>query len=319
MGSIMDIDRRRMISFVIPVFNERDTLCSLIEQITAQCATLNLRKEIVFVDDGSTDGSGELIDEICNKDTHVKVIHFAGNQGKAAALQEGFAMAAGDGIITMDADLQDDPVEIGKFVEKLDEGFDLVSGWKQNRKDPWHKTVPSRVFNYVVSKVFDIALHDFNCGYKAYRTDLVKRLQLYGELHRYIPVFAKQQGARIAEVSVCHNPRLCGKSKYGVERLMRGCLDLFTVLVITRYLKRPLHLFGAWGLAFFMSGFLVLVYLAAIWLMGMRPIGNRPLLFYGMLMVIAGLQLFSLGVVAELIIRLVGTQERPVIRDSQNK
>ena len=308
-----------MISFVIPVFNERDTLCSLSEQIATQCAKLNLRKEIVFVNDGSTDGSGELIDEICNKNTDIKVIHFAGNQGKAAALQEGFAMAAGDGIITMDADLQDDPVEIGKFVEKLDEGFDLVSGWKHNRRDPWHKTVPSRVFNYVVSKVFDIALHDFNCGYKAYRTELVKRLQLYGELHRYIPVFAKQQGARIAEVSVRHNPRLCGKSKYGVERLMRGCLDLFTVVVITRYLKRPLHLFGAWGLAFFMSGFLVLAYLAAIWLMGMRPIGNRPLLFYGMLMVIAGLQLFSLGVVAELIIRLVGKQERPIIRDSQSQ
>lgn len=304
----------KSISFVVPVYNERDTLADLMKGISDNVQGIAEDFEVVFVDDGSTDGSGEVMEELCRNDTHARAILLAVNYGKAEALGAGFEHARGDIVITMDADLQDDPVEIPAFVAKIKEGHDLVSGWKVKRHDPWHKTLPSRLFNFVVSRTFSLPLHDFNCGYKAYRKEILERINLYGELHRFIPVMAKNRGARIAEIPVRHNPRRFGKSKYGIDRLLKGFLDMTTVLVTTRYLKRPLHFFGTIGLSALALGGLMLTYLAGLWVCGVRPIGNRPLLFYGILLAILGVQVFSLGMLAELFVNYNQRREGPSIR-----
>ena len=291
----------RLLSFVIPVFDEEATLRDLHDGIVEAAERMGRGFEIVFVDDGSGDSSPAVLRDLCRKDPHTRAILLAVNRGKAAALDIGFRHVRGDVVITMDADLQDDPAEIERFVETLEEGYDLVSGWKSVRRDPWHKTIPSKLFNAVVRLSCGVPLHDVNCGFKAYSRRAVRELSLYGELHRFVPVFVANAGGRVTEIPVAHQPRRHGRSKYGLRRLPKGLFDLLTVVLTTRYLKRPMHFFGWLGLLSSSVGGLMLSYLAVLWVLGVRPIGNRPLLFYGLLLVVVGVQLFSLGLLGELI------------------
>ena len=251
------------------------------------------------MDDGSTDGSGKLLEELHHKDKAVKVITFRRNFGKAAALMAGFDQAEGEIVFTMDADLQDDPIEIPRFLEKLDEGYDLVSGWKYPRLDPISKTAPSKLANTTIRMGTGIKLHDFNCGYKAMRKDVAKEIKLYGDLHRYVPVLAHWRGFSVTEIKVKHHPREFGKSKYGVRRLFRGLYDFITVVFLIRFTRRPLHFFGMLGLLPLVLGFLIDGYLAVIWLAG-ETIGHRPLLTLGTLLLMIGVQFFSIGLLAEM-------------------
>ncbi|GAB1366588.1 glycosyltransferase family 2 protein [Candidatus Cloacimonadaceae bacterium] len=258
--------------------------------------------EIIFIDDGSTDVSFEILKSVAELDKRVRVIRFRRNFGKAAALQIGFSKAQGDIVFTMDADLQDNPSEIPKFLEKLEQGYDLVSGWKRKRHDPLHKTLPSRLFNFVTARTFKLKLRDYNCGFKAYRHPLEKELNLYGEMHRYIPALANAMGYRVGEIAVEHRARQFGSSKYGIERYLRGFFDLLTVKMITQYIKSPLYLFGRIGVISAFWGFLITAYLAALKLFWGQPLSNRPLLFLGILLILGGLQFISLGLISELII-----------------
>jgi glycosyltransferase involved in cell wall biosynthesis len=297
------------LSFVIPVYNEEGTIKPLSSKIREVMATEGIvNYEIIFVDDGSSDDSLiQLKDLVQQYPKKIKVIKLRRNFGKAAALSAGFRNAIGNIIFTLDADLQDDPAEVPKFLQKIEEGFDLVSGWRQQRNDPLSKKLPSKLFNGVTSKIAGIKLHDFNCGFKACRKEVLDSLKLYGELHRYIPVLAHSLGFRVGEVVVRHFYRQHGKSKYGWERYTRGFIDLLTVLVITRYLYKPGHLFGSIGLIFGFLGVGVLIYLTILWFLGLGPIGNRPLLFFGILSTILSVQLMSLGVLAELLTRYVNS------------
>lgn len=297
------------LSLIIPLLNEADNLRPLFERLTAVLDEAGQPYEIVFVDDGSTDASPAVLEDLFRQDPiHVRVIQFRRNFGKTAALNAGFAHARGQVMITMDADLQDDPAEIPALLAKLDEGYDLVAAWRVNRQDPVDKTLPSRIYNFVVSRFTGVPLHDFNCGFKAYRRAVADSAKLYGELHRFIPVLAHQQGFRIAELPVQHHPRQAGVSKYGAERLLKGALDFGTVLFLTTYLRRPLHLFGTVGLAIFGAGSLINLYLAALWLLrevggmaGIGPIGTRPLLIVGVLAMLLGIQLVSIGLLGEML------------------
>jgi glycosyltransferase involved in cell wall biosynthesis len=304
------------LSFVIPVYNERQSLQALHERIVSNAIAVAHQYEIIFVDDGSSDGSREVIRELCTRDPNTRLIALGANCGKATALDLGFRHARSPIVFTLDADLQDDPDEISRFVDKIGQGYDLVSGWKAVRHDPWHKRIPSKVFNWVVRMTTGVPLHDFNCGFKAYTRKTIEHLSLYGEQHRYIPVIAHNAGNRVTEITVRHHPRQYGRSKYGLLRLPKGFLDLVTVLVTSRYLKRPLHFFGSIGLMGMLVGGGALLYLAILWVMGHGPIGNRPLLMYGMLLAMGGLQLFSLGVVAELMIKLGHRGELPPISET---
>lgn len=294
----------RLVSFVVPLYNEEETLMPLYEQIERVMERNKTPHfELIFVDDGSTDGSWGRVEELCQKfPAQVKAIRFRRNFGKAQALTAGFAYVKGDVVFTMDADLQDDPEEIPKFLEKIEEGYDLVSGWKQKRNDPLSKTLPSKLFNATTRKVSGVQLHDFNCGFKAYRKEVLSAIKLYGELHRYIPVLAHYQGFRIGEIAVSHNPRRHGKSKYGLERYVRGFLDLLTVIATTKYLQKPGHLFGGMGILFGVIGMSALTYLTVIKMMG-EHIGQRPLLLFGVMMVVIAVQFISLGLIAELLVR----------------
>ena len=272
----------------------------LFDELQAALEPLDQPWEAVFVDDGSTDGSFAALTRLHNAKDNVRVVRLRRNFGKAAALAAGFGQARGDAIVTIDADLQDDPAEIPRLLAKLDEGFDLVSGWKAHRRDPLSRRALSRIFNWVTSRVSGLRLHDMNCGLKAYRAEVVKELRLYGELHRFIPVLAHYRGHRIAELPVNHRPREHGRSRYGVERYLRGFLDLLTVSFIGRYRHRPLHLFGGLGLGLGAIGFAILVYLTVLKIGG-HAIGERPLLTLGVLLLVVGLQFFSLGLISELI------------------
>ena len=295
------------ISIIVPVMDEQDTLGELTERIfkvAEDCASV-ASAEIVFVDDGSRDRSWQIMEDLANKHVgRVRAVRMRRNFGKSIALEAGWKQATGDIIFTMDADLQDDPKEIPRFLQKIDEGFDLVSGWKRTRHDPLSKTLPSRLFNKATAKMTGVPLHDFNCGFKAYRREVVERLRIYGDLHRYIPVFANDAGFRVGEIEVEHHPRMHGVSKYGFERYARGLLDLITILATTRYLQRPGHLFGGLGVLFGLVGAAILGYLATIWLFG-AAIGHRPLFFLGFLFMIFSIQMISLGVLAELLVRLL--------------
>ena len=257
--------------------------------------------EILFISDGCTDGSVDAIKKLIAQDTNVHLIVFRKNFGKAAALQAGFRHSTGDIIITMDADLQDDPKEIPRFIEKIDEGYDLVSGWKYNRLDPLEKRLPSKLFNKVTSTLSGVKLHDFNCGFKAYRREVVKSIDIYRELHRYIPVLAHRKGFRIAELTVTHHKREFGKSKYGFERYLRGLFDSLTTSFLSKYYDRPMYFFGKIGLLLLLVGLAVCIGLTVTWFMG-HPIGDRPLLLLGVLCIILGVQSISTGFIGDMIV-----------------
>lgn len=297
----------RKLSVVVPVYNEEESLEELYSRILENvniCMKENLfiDFELLFVDDGSTDASVDKMLQLRKKDSRVKLIIFRKNFGKAAALQAAFINASGDIIITMDADLQDDPIEIKNFINEIDMGgYDLVSGWKINRLDPLEKRLPSKLFNKVTSKMSGINLHDFNCGFKAYRREVVKSLNIYGELHRYIPVLAYRKGFKIGEIPVHHSKRKYGKSKYGVERYLRGLFDSISVSFIAKYYDKPMYFFGRIGLTMFGIGFLLCLILSVEWLMG-NAIGTRPMLLLGVMLILMGMQFFSIGLVGDMLV-----------------
>ncbi|MDO8682776.1 MAG: glycosyltransferase family 2 protein [Armatimonadota bacterium] len=291
------------ISVVIPAYNEADSLEPLYDELIRVLTETGLPFDIIFVDDGSYDDTHLVLKQIRERDSRVKELRMRRNFGKAAALSEGFKEAKGSVIFTMDADLQDDPSEIPNFLAKLNEGYDLVSGWKFHRLDPIGKTLPSKLFNKVAAMTTGVRLHDFNCGFKVYRREVLEHVSVYGELHRYIPALAFGNGFMVGEIKVNHRPRKFGKSKYGIARFTRGFLDLLTVLFITRYTKKPLHLFGSLGLMLLSAGFLINAYLAVIWLMG-ESIGRRPLLILGVLLMILGIQSISTGLLGEMIVHV---------------
>lgn len=288
------------VSIVIPLLNEEQSLRELYEQIK-DAMHRNSRYEIIFVDDGSTDGSARVIMELRNRDRRVKFIRFRRNFGKSAALSVGFAQAEGQFVITMDADLQDDPEEIPNLLSELKKGYDLVSGWKKKRRDPITKTIPSKFFNFITSIMTGIRIHDFNCGLKGYRKEVIKDVKVYGELHRYIPVLAHWLGYKIGEIPVKHRARKFGKTKFGIGRFWKGFLDLLTALFTTRYLQRPLHLFGFWGMVFFLAGFGTDAYLTYLKFVDGISLSNRPLFMGGVLLIIVGVQFISIGLIGEMI------------------
>ncbi len=298
------VPRECLLSVVVPLYNEAESLPELVPRLEAVAERVaGQAYEIWLVDDGSTDGSFELIRRFHQRNPRVRGIRFRRNYGKSAALAVGFAEAQGQYVVTLDADLQDEPEEIPRLLAKLDEGYDLVSGWKKQRQDPLSKTLPSKLFNAVVSLASGIRLHDFNCGLKAYRREVVKALQIYGEMHRYIPALAHWEGFRVTELPVRHHRRKYGRSKFGASRFIKGFLDLLTVLFTTRFIKRPLHLFGTVGVLFAAVGFLIDAYLAVEWALRRTALSNRPLLFFGLGLIIVGVQLISLGLLGELIVR----------------
>ncbi len=287
---------------VVPVYNEVGSIPELHSQLTAGCLACDRSYELIVIDDGSDDGSAELLDELEAADPHLIVLHFRRNFGKSPALAAGFTRARGEIVITLDGDLQDDPALIPAFVAKIDAGADLVSGYKQRRHDPLGKTLPSKFFNAVVRRVSGIPLRDFNCGFKAYRAECVREISVYGGFHRFLPVLAGNRGFRIEELVVNHRARKHGTSKYGLRRLVDGFLDLLTVLLVTRFRTRPLHFFSLPAALLGIPGFLILAYLSVIWALG-EPIGTRPLLTLGVLLVITGVQLLGLGLLGELLVR----------------
>jgi glycosyltransferase involved in cell wall biosynthesis len=283
------------------LLNEEGSLEALYEAVTRSAGSLSVAYEILFVDDGSTDHSPYILQDLYRADReHVRVIRFRRNFGKTAALNAGFARARGEIIVTMDADLQDDPAELPKLLARLEEGYDLVGAWRTNRQDSISKRWPSKFANATVSALTGIKLHDLNCGYKVYRRPVVEDLKLYGELHRYIPVLAHWQGYRVTEQPVTHRPRQFGSSKYGARRLARGYIDFLSVLFLTTYLKRPMHLFGMTGTIFAAIGTIVMLYLAGVWLI-QGGIGWRPLLFFGTTALVVGIQLISVGLLGEML------------------
>lgn len=301
-----------MISIVIPVYNESESLRELYQEIDEVSATLEESIEIVFVDDGSRDDSWQTIQTLAQEDGRIQGLRFRRNFGKAAALRAGFTAASGRLVMTLDADLQDDPHEITRFQEKIESGLDVVSGYKQRRHDPWHKVYPSRVFNWMVSTLTGVKLHDHNCGLKCYRKEVLGEVRLYGELHRFIPVLAAARGFRVGELVVNHRPRKFGHSKYGLRRFIKGFLDLLTVTFITSFGRRPQHVLGSAGLISFGLGGLGICYLTFTWFVrllfpefaswvGFEPLHERPLLLYCVAFLLLGGQLLSLGLVAELV------------------
>ncbi|MBT4209651.1 MAG: glycosyltransferase family 2 protein [Candidatus Komeilibacteria bacterium] len=293
------------LSVVIPLYNEEESLRPLNKILKNVLGKLNVKYEILYIDDGSRDESVKILKEISSNDKHVKVIELKRNFGKSIALAVGFDKLVGDLVITMDADLQDDPEEIPKLIEQIEKNYDLVSGWKYKRKDPLVKILSSKIFNFTVSLLSGLKIHDFNCGFKIYRKEVVKSIELYGELHRFLPFLAYQQGFKVGEIKVKHNVRQFGESKYGrsgLKRLSNYILDPINVVFLTKYQRKPAHFFGNIGLISFAIGLLISIYLTVIWFMG-QGIGNRPLLFLGVLLMIIGIQLVSMGFLGELIVR----------------
>lgn len=290
------------LSVVVPVLDEAGSLAILYRELTEVLERLQRPYELIFVDDGSRDESFRILEKLHRQDDRVRVLQLRRNFGKAAALSVGFAHARGQVIATLDADLQDDPAELPRLLATLEDGNDLVSGWKMHRQDPVSKRWPSRLFNAVTGRLTGLRLHDFNSGFKVYRRAVVEEMRLYGELHRFIPILAARRGFAVGEVPVNHRSRRFGRSKYGAARFVRGFLDLLTVLFLTRYTRRPLHLFGGLGLLSLGTGVLVNLYLTVLWILGTRPIGNRPLLAFGVLCILVGIQFFSLGLLSELVL-----------------
>ncbi|MBS4057550.1 MAG: glycosyltransferase family 2 protein [Bacteroidales bacterium] len=292
------------LSIVVPLYNEAESLPELTQWVTKVCDENKLSYEIILIDDGSIDTSWDVVVGLAAKNKHIKALKFRRNYGKSAALNEGFKLAEGDVVITMDADLQDSPDEIPALYQMvMKEGFDLVSGWKKKRNDPLNKTLPSKLFNLTTRKISKIKLHDFNCGLKAYKHELVKNIEIHGEMHRYIPVIARWNGySRIGEKVVQHYERKYGKTKYGFSRFIKGYLDLLSISFVSKFGKRPMHLFGALGTLLFTAGFVIAGYLAyAKFFMDGYKMTERPLFYFGMLAMILGTQLFMTGFLAELV------------------
>jgi glycosyltransferase involved in cell wall biosynthesis len=307
------------LSVLVPVYNEAGSLLELHREITLACQQLGRSYEIVFVDDGSRDGSAAVLDQLADGDPHCFVIHFRRNFGKSPALAAGFEHVRGAIVITLDADLQDDPALIPTFVERIEAGADVVSGWKQKRHDPLEKRLPSLLFNGVVRKLSGVQLRDFNCGYKAYRSECIRELRVYGGFHRYLPVFAHARGFSVEELVVQHRARQHGTSKFGSSRYVDGLLDLTTVLLLTRYRTQPLHFFGVPGLLVSLLGVLILSYLTLLKFMG-EAVGTRPLLTLGVLLTITGVQILCVGLVAEVVVRTtLGQREIFAVRSMRGK
>jgi glycosyltransferase involved in cell wall biosynthesis len=290
------------ISLVIPVKDEAESLPELTREIQTVMRATKKSYELIFVDDGSTDTSWIWLERLFRQQTNVKVFKHRGNFGKSIALRTGFENAAGEIVITLDADLQDNPKEIPRFLAKIGEGFDLVSGWKQKRYDPISKTLPSKIGNWLTRLFTGVKIHDLNCGYKAYRREVVKNLHLYGELYKYIPVLAAKQNFKVTEIIVEHRQRKYGKSKFGVERNIKGLLDLLTIVFLTGYRNRPGHFFGTIGISFFGMGFLIGLYITYLRITTGSIQYRQPLLFLGMLLMIIGIQLVTTGLLAEMFV-----------------
>jgi dolichol-phosphate mannosyltransferase len=297
------------LSVIVPLYNERESLVefstllfdTLAGEELKSCFGNNFSFEVIMVDDGSSDGSGRLIRTMIPDRPELRLISFRRNYGKTEALSAGFRAASGEIVVTIDADMQDDPQEIAPLVSKIREGFDLASGWKQDRHDPLSKTLPSKLFNLTTRIFSGIQLHDFNCGLKAYSRELTDSLDLHGEMHRYIPVLAQWKGFRVTEIPVKHHARKYGKSKFGTSRFLAGLFDFLSVMFITRYLKRPMHFFGMMGLISFFSGLCISLYITLDKILNHRPVSNRPILFLGILLIILGVQFFSTGLLGEML------------------
>jgi glycosyltransferase involved in cell wall biosynthesis len=297
------------LSFVIPLMDEEESLDKLHAEISRVCDGLGIRPQIIFVDDGSRDDSWQVVRRLCQQHASTEGIRFRRNFGKSAALSAGFTTAIGQIVITMDADLQDDPQEIPRFLTKLEQGFDVVSGWKRVRHDPWHKVLPSRVFNWLVSSLTGVKLHDHNCGFKAYRRQIFDEVELYGERHRFVPVLAAARGWRVGEIEVVHHARQFGRSKYGLSRLIKGFLDLLAIYLLTAFSSRPFHLIGTAGILCFGTGFVGLVYLTIIRVISQLAnevnavhLHERAVFYYCILLLIVGSQFLLTGLLAELIV-----------------
>lgn len=291
------------LSLIIPAKDEEDSIPILYQEIIQATQNLKHDFEIIFVDDGSKDNTYSNLKKISEQDKKVKIVRLRGNFGKSVALQVGFENSQGEIIVTLDSDLQDDPTEIVNFINKIEEGYDLVNGWKKNRKDPFFsKVIPSKIINFCTHLLIGIRIHDINCGYKAYRREVVNSLNLYGELYRFIPIIAAKQNFQVAEIVVNHRPRKYGKSKYGWGRGIKGILDLLTVFFITGFTQRPGHFFGTLGLISFFLGFIIGLYITYLRLSTGTIQYRQPLLFLGMLLMIIGIQLISTGLLAEMIV-----------------
>ena len=304
----------KRISVVVPLFNEKDALDQLYAELVEEAERLPYEFEFIFVDDGSSDGSHKVLRRFLRSDSRLQVIRFRRNFGKSAALSAGFSRASGDVIVTLDADLQDKPAEMGKLLKRLEEGYDLVSGWKRIRRDPITKRWPSRLFNFATSVLTGVPLHDINCGFKAYRREVINEVRVYGEMHRYIPVLASYRGFRVSEVPVEHRSRVHGVSKFGAGRFVGGFFDLLTVIMLTRYNSKPLHIFGVLGVLSFLAGFVIELYLSVGWLLG-RPISDRPLFFLGIVLLLVGVQFIFFGLLAEMIAYSARRQEEYSIQE----
>ena len=295
-----------LLSAVIPVFNEEESLPALHAELVAVAVAGGYDLEIIFIDDGSRDGSWQTIERLAKEDSRVKGIRFRRNFGKAAALSAGFEEARGEFVFTLDADLQDDPQEIPRFLAAMQEGLDVVSGWKKVRLDPWHKVGPSRVFNWLVGVLTGVRLHDHNCGFKCYRREVLGEVRIYGDLHRFVPVLAAARGWEVGEIVVNHRPRKFGRSKYGASRIIKGFLDLLTVYFLTGFNQRPQHLLGTLGIVSFTIGFFGLACLGVYWFIDnlIMDLGtdlhDRPILMYALAALLLGAQFISMGFLAEL-------------------
>ncbi len=307
------------VSVVVPLYNEDESLIHLANELKSTFRDLPIQGEVIFVDDGSSDKSLRIIKDICRTDQRFKYISFQMNYGKSAALNMGFRAAKGDVVVTMDADLQDAPHEIPNLLKKLEEGYDMVSGWKKKRYDPFIKKYTSKLFNFVTATMSGIKLHDFNCGLKAYRKNVVDNLTIYGEMHRYIPILAKWKGFTVAELVVKHSPRKYGVTKFGASRFFKGFVDLITVTFITRYIKRPMHLFGFFGALAFLLGFAINGYLSYEWIFEQQSLSNRPLLQLGMLLMIVGVQFFTTGLLGEMMVHNFQTEKEYSIKETNTR
>lgn len=302
------------LSLVIPIYNEAENLRPLYERIRAALAQTSWEYEIILVDDGSSDGSDAILEMLHTEDPRLKVIRFRRNFGQTAALAAGFAYAHGEVIVSLDGDLQNDPMDIPLLIAKLNEGYDLVNGWRVNRQDPfWHRRLPSHVANTMISLTTGVALHDYGCTLKAFRRDVAKRLKLYGEMHRFIPALVSDLGGKIAELPVSHHPRSRGSSKYGLARTLWVMLDLLTVKFLSNYATRPSHLFGLLGAISALLGMMITIWLGLQKMLFAVRLANRPLLLLGILLIVIGVQFVSMGLIGEMLARTYHeSQEKPI-------